>query len=70
MKKFANRIELAFWDMAIPLLTESDFVKVSVRGVHNIYKSANSWLLPVLFLWAALSLLAIFAISSAGIINW
>ncbi len=57
MKRLYRRIELAFWDVIIPLLSESQFVRSSLQEVHNIYIGKNNIYLVLIFSWGAIALL-------------
>ena len=70
MRQLFIRLELAFWDMAIPLLSESDLVRGSVRGVHTICTRKNNWIFMLLMFWAAVALFGGFLLGRAHVIIW
>lgn len=38
MSQIINRIELSFWDMTIPLLSDSFFVRSSVKKAYELFR--------------------------------
>jgi hypothetical protein len=70
MGEFIKRLELAFWDMVIPLLSESEFIRGSVRGVYTICSRKNYWILLLLMFWASVALIGGFLLGHAHVIIW
>ena len=58
MKVILGKIELYFWDAVIPLLSESQLVRSSVREVHNFYVTRKNWYLLLILSWAGIALVA------------
>ncbi len=70
MKKIATRVELAFWDLAIPLLSKSEFVRGSVRSVHSVCATKSNWIVPIVLSWLAIALIAAFLLETNIIVAW
>jgi hypothetical protein len=58
MKKIYKQLELAFWNAVIPLLSESQFVRGSLKEVHDLYAGMNSRMLYLIVFGAGLALVA------------
>jgi hypothetical protein len=70
MKRLFKRIELAFWDAIIPLLSESQFVRGSLKEVHDLYTGKNNWFLYLVISWAAVALIIGFILGHTRILFW
>jgi len=70
MKRLYSRIELAFWDTVIPLLSESEFVRNSLREVHNLYLTRSNGYLYILLSWACTALIIGFVLGRSRIFLW
>jgi hypothetical protein len=68
MKRLYKRFELAFWNAVIPLLSESQFVRGSLREVHDLYNRKNYWFLYLVISWAGLALIIGFIIGRTRIL--
>ena len=68
MKQLFKRIELVFWDAVIPLLSESQFVRGSLKEVHDLYTRKNNWFLYMVLSWAALALIIGFILGRTRIL--
>jgi hypothetical protein len=68
MKQVFKRIELTFWDAVIPLLSESQFVRGSLKEVHDLYLRKNNGFLYLFISWAALALVIGFVLGRARIL--
>ena len=68
MNRLYKRIELAFWDAVIPILSESQFVRGSLKEVHNLYSGKNNWLLYLVISWAGVALVIGFILGRTRIL--
>jgi hypothetical protein len=68
MKELFKQIELAFWNAIIPLLSESQFVRGSLKEVHDLYTGKNNWVLYLVISWAALALIIGFILGRTRIL--
>ncbi len=68
MKRFFKQIELAFWDTIIPLLSESQIVRGSLKEVHSLYIRKNNWLLYLVISWAGIALVIGFILGRTRIL--
>jgi len=70
MKRLFKQIELAFWNTVIPLLSESQFVRESLKEVHNLYHRKNYWFIYLVISWAGIAMLIGFILGRTRVLFW
>ncbi len=71
MKKLINSVEIAFWDQAIPLMSESPLIQNLVRETYVFMRSKDKRWVPILILsWSCAGLIAGYMLRRAGLIPW
>jgi hypothetical protein len=70
---FINRVELSFWDVIIPLMSNSPFVQKIIRHGYAFTRENNTnaiWIPAMIAACAAFGLLAGFTLGHMGISLW
>ncbi len=67
-----NRIELSFWNIIIPLMSNSSLFRRCFRSAYSLTRSSHNlaWIPAIVFTWASLGLLAGFFLGRMGATLW
>ncbi len=69
MTHLINKIELSFWDVTIPLLSQSAFVRKSLQNAYTIVQRKLLWGSIFVFSWGALGLVTGFTLGHFKLIH-
>ncbi|HEX7433380.1 MAG TPA: hypothetical protein VF326_06960 [Anaerolineaceae bacterium] len=69
MSQLINKIEISFWDITIPLLSESSFVRSSLKRVYQISQRKLIWGSFYVFTWGGIGLVTGIALAQYRILH-
>ena len=69
MSQLINKIEISFWDITIPLLSESSFVRSSLKKVYQISQRKLIWGSCYILTWGGIGLVTGIALAHYRIIH-
>ncbi len=69
MTQLINKLELSFWDVTIPLLSDSLFVRSSVKKAYGIFRRKLVLGSIYIFSWGGLGLITGYCLAHYRIIH-